>query len=112
MAHVEVNQAPAPTRPARCPRKNDAAVKCDPLPSARIVNLCDLPAETRARCEEHQGENNPLLVASYESEEAVHIQEGHRVVPRATNAPNQRARASGHQNASEAQSRASLNSAC
>ena len=67
MAHMKVNQASAPARAARLPRNHDTVVSCDALPSAGIVNLCDLPTKTRANREEHKREGHALLVAGQES---------------------------------------------
>ena len=74
MTHMKVNRASAPIRTARLPRENDTVVRCDVLPSASIVNLCNLPAKNRANCEQHKCEGHAFLVASQKSKESLHIQ--------------------------------------
>jgi hypothetical protein len=74
MTHMKVDQASAPASTARLPRENDTVVRREALPSASIVNLCNLPAKKRAKREQHECEGHAFLVASRESRESLHIQ--------------------------------------
>jgi hypothetical protein len=74
MAHMKVNHASASARTARLPRENDSVVRRDALPSASIINFCNLPAKTSANREQHECEGHALLVASQKSKESLHIQ--------------------------------------
>ncbi|GEM_PF-5000152 len=48
-------------------------VGCNTLPRGSVINLCNLPAKTRTRCEQHKWENEALLVVGQESEQSLHI---------------------------------------
>ena len=73
MAHVEIYPRPATRGTAGLPRKDDAVVAGDGLPGASIINLGDLPAETRANCQEREAQDYGLLVAGQRREESFHI---------------------------------------
>jgi len=74
MAHTKVDQASTSSCcAARRPREDDMVVGCNTLPRGSVINLCNLPAKTRTRCEQHKWENEALLVVGQESEQSLHI---------------------------------------
>ncbi len=57
MAHMKVYQSSAAARAARLPGKNNAVMGDDTLTGVRIVNLRDLPTETRAGGKQQERED-------------------------------------------------------
>ena len=54
MAHMKVYQSSTAARAARLPGKNNSVMGGDTLAGVRIVNLRDLPTETRAGSEQQE----------------------------------------------------------
>jgi hypothetical protein len=73
MAHMKVYQAPAPARTASLPRESDAVMRSDALPGASIINLRNLPTETRANRQERDRERHAPLVPSQKSKDSSHM---------------------------------------
>ena len=70
MAHVEVDQRlAAGICAAWLPWKDDAVVAGNRLAGAGVVDLRDLPTETRAYCDEDQAQGYGFPVSGHRSEE-------------------------------------------
>ena len=72
MAHMKVYQSSTSARAARLPGKNNTVMGSDALAGVRIVNLRDLPTETRAGGKQQEAEDYRFLTTGWDCTESSH----------------------------------------